>query len=124
MPGILLIAAIDGLLTVALGAFAAHALRDSVSIPQADWFETGVRYQAWHCLALLVVAVLMAVRPARLLYGVTAAFVLGSVIFSGSLYGLALSGERAFAMATPFGGGFLLLGWALLAVYAVKSKRH
>jgi uncharacterized membrane protein YgdD (TMEM256/DUF423 family) len=87
------------------------------------WVETGVRYQAWHSLALLGVAALMAVRPGRLLSLSAAAFTLGIVLFSGSLYGLALTGSRGFALITPFGGTLFLAGWALLAIHAWRLPR-
>ena len=118
-----LAAAISGFLTVSVGAFAAHGLRDFLDIQELGWVETGVRYQAWHTLGLLGVAALMAVRPARLLSMVAGAFALGILFFSGSLYGLALSGSRAFALITPFGGGFFLVGWAFLGIYAWRLWR-
>lgn len=115
---ILLLAALCGFLTVGIGAFATHGLRGMLDGQQLAWVDTGVRYQGLHSLALLAVAILAGIRPARLLPGVAAAFVLGIVLFSGGLYGLALTGARAFALATPFGGGLFLLGWMLLGVYA------
>jgi uncharacterized membrane protein YgdD (TMEM256/DUF423 family) len=87
---------------------------------QLAWLETGVRYQGLHSLALLAVAILAGMRPSPLLTGIAAAFVLGIALFSGGLYGLALTGARAFALATPFGGSLFLLGWMLLGVYAWK----
>lgn len=117
---ILLLAALCGFLTVGIGAFAAHGLRGMLDGQQLAWVETGVRYQGLHSLALLAVAILAGMRPARLLTGVATAFTLGIVLFSGGLYGLALTGARAFALATPLGGGFFLLGWMMLGVYAWK----
>jgi uncharacterized membrane protein YgdD (TMEM256/DUF423 family) len=117
---ILLLAALCGFLTVAIGAFAAHGLRDVLGPQQLAWMETGVRYQGLHSLALLAVAILAGMRPARLLMLIAAAFVLGIALFSGGLYGLALTGLRTFALATPLGGGFFLLGWFLLGVYGWK----
>lgn len=118
MRHILALTALCGFLTVAIGAFAAHGLRGMLDEQHLAWVETGVRYQGLHSLALLGLAILAAIRPARLLNGAAAAFVLGIVLFSGSLYGLALTDARAFAMATPFGGSLFLLGWLLLGVYA------
>jgi uncharacterized membrane protein YgdD (TMEM256/DUF423 family) len=117
---ILLLAALCGFLTVGIGAFAAHGLRGVLDGQQLAWVETGVRYQGLHSLALLAVAILAGMRPARLLTGIAAAFVLGIALFSGGLYGLALTGARVFALATPFGGSLFLLGWILLGVYAWK----
>jgi uncharacterized membrane protein YgdD (TMEM256/DUF423 family) len=123
MSRILLIAAVSGFLTVAIGAFAAHGLRDALDAQQMAWVETGVRYQAWHSLALLALAVLAALRPGRLLFASAGAFTIGILLFSGSLYALALSGERAVALVTPFGGALFLIGWVLLAVYAWRLRR-
>jgi uncharacterized membrane protein YgdD (TMEM256/DUF423 family) len=120
MRPILLLAALCGFLTVAIGAFAAHGLRGALDAQQLSWVETGVRYQALHSLALLAVAILAGIRPARLLMGIAAAFVAGIALFSGGLYGLALTGARAFALMTPLGGGLFLLGWLLLGLYAWK----
>jgi uncharacterized membrane protein YgdD (TMEM256/DUF423 family) len=123
MRPVLLAAAVGGFLTVGIGAFAAHGLRGAVDARALAWIETGVRYQAWHSLALLGVAALMAVRPGRLLSLSAAAFVLGIVLFSGSLYGLALTGSRGFALVTPFGGTLFLVGWALLAIHAWRQPQ-
>ncbi len=117
---ILLLAALCGFLTVGIGAFAAHGLRGMLDGQQLAWVESGVRYQGLHSLALLAVAILAGMRPARLLTAVAAAFVLGIVLFSGGLYGLALTGARAFGLATPLGGSLFLLGWMVLGVYAWK----
>lgn len=124
MPKILSLAAIGGFLTIAIGAFAAHGLGDMLDARQLGWIDTGVRYQAWHSLALFGVAILAGLRPARMLDLVAAAFALGIVVFSGSLYGLALTGQRSFAMATPFGGMLFLVGWTLLAFYAWTLGRR
>lgn len=119
----LMAATIGGFLAVAIGAFATHGLQDSLDRQALAWIDTGVRYQAWHSLALLAVAALMAVRPDRALSVAAGAFVLGMVMFSGSLYGMALSGLRNFALITPFGGGFFLVGWAFLGLYAWRLRR-
>jgi uncharacterized membrane protein YgdD (TMEM256/DUF423 family) len=119
---IVLAAAIGGFTAVTMGAFAAHGLRDFLGVQEIDWVETAVRYQAYHSLALLGIGALMAVRPARLLSATASAFAIGIVLFCGSLYGLAFSGVHNFALITPFGGGFFLVGWALLAVYALRLR--
>lgn len=118
----LLAAAIGGFVAVTMGAFAAHGLRDFLDAQELGWIETAVRYQTYHSLALLGVGTLMAVRPARLLSATAGAFALGIVLFSGSLYGLAFSGVRNFALITPFGGGFFLVGWVFLGVYAWRLR--
>lgn len=121
---ILLLAAILGFLTVAIGAFAAHGLRPVLTAQQMSWVETGVSMQAWHALTLLAVAILTAVKPSRLLQAAAVAFGLGVLLFSGGLYGLALVGHGALALATPVGGVGLLIGWTLLIVYAVRLPRR
>jgi uncharacterized membrane protein YgdD (TMEM256/DUF423 family) len=101
---------------VGLGAFGAHALRGRVAPEMAAVWQTGVQYQAWHALALLAVGLLLRTTPDR--RGVQWAGVLfaaGIVIFSGSLYALALSGIRGLGAITPFGGAAFLAGWAVLA---------
>jgi uncharacterized membrane protein YgdD (TMEM256/DUF423 family) len=108
--------AISGLLSVLLGAFGAHALKDRLAPDLLAVFETGVRYQFYHALALLAVAWAIdrgggtPARAAGLL------FVIGTVIFSGSLYALALSGLRWLGAVTPLGGVAFLAGWLLLAL--------
>jgi uncharacterized membrane protein YgdD (TMEM256/DUF423 family) len=103
------------LLAVAAGAFGAHALRARLSAPDLAIFETGVRYQMYHALALLAVAMLLSRTPHS--PGVAAGwlFTAGIVIFSGSLYILVLSGQRWLGAITPIGGVAFLAGWAVLA---------
>lgn len=113
--------ALLALLAVALGAFGAHALRASLSPQDLATFETGVRYQMYHALALLAVAGAVARWP-----GSTAAvagwlFVVGIVVFSGSLYVLVLTGQRWLGAVTPLGGLAFLAGWALLAWAAFRG---
>lgn len=122
MPTTVLAAAIGGFIAVTMGAFAAHGLRDFLGAQELGWIETAVRYQTYHSLALLGIGALMAVRPARLLSAAAGAFTLGIVLFSGSLYGLAFSGVRNFALITPFGGGFFLVGWVFLGIYAWRLR--
>jgi uncharacterized membrane protein YgdD (TMEM256/DUF423 family) len=103
------------LLGVAAGAFGAHALRQRLPDTLLAVFETGVRYQMYHALALLAVALLLTRFPSGA--GVAAGwlFTAGIVIFSGSLYVLVLTGMRGFGAVTPFGGLAFLAGWLLLA---------
>lgn len=117
----LLLAAIDGLLAVALGAFGAHALRERLTPDQLSIYRTAVDYQFHHALALLAVGVLASTRPSPWLNAAGLCFALGIVLFSGSLYGLALTGLRAFGPITPIGGLLFLAGWTLLAVWAWRS---
>lgn len=108
--------AVAGFVGVALGAFGAHALRARLSADHLAAFETGVRYQLVHALALVVVGVLVGRRPTRLTNAAGCCFTVGIVLFSGSLYVLTLTGTTAIGIVTPVGGLFFLAGWACLAL--------
>jgi len=115
----LLIGALAGFLGVAAGAFGAHGLRSRLSPEMLAVFETAVRYQMYHVLALLITsAAIGRIGDARLLLVAGWAFVTGIVIFSGSLYALALTGVSMLGAITPIGGVAFLVGWACLAVFA------
>jgi uncharacterized membrane protein YgdD (TMEM256/DUF423 family) len=116
------IGAASGFLAVALGAFAAHGLRDRLSPTLLDTFEVAVRYQMYHSLALFVVAWLSQCGSQRVVTWSGIAFVSGLVLFSGSLYAYVLSEQRVFALITPLGGLCFLLGWVLLGSGAFKSR--
>jgi uncharacterized membrane protein YgdD (TMEM256/DUF423 family) len=120
----LAIAAILGGLSVGLGAFGAHALREKVSDRALEIFETAVRYQMYHALALLVVALLLAraeVAPPILVVAGWA-LITGVVIFSGSLYALSLTGIKWLGAITPLGGVALIIGWGCLAIAAWRFQ--
>lgn len=110
------------LLAVVVGAFAAHGLKATLGAPQLALFETAARYQMYHALALLVVGVLVNLPQfsRRLLGYAVLAFIVGILLFSGSLYLLALSGIRWLGAVTPLGGISFLLGWLVLIVAALK----
>ncbi len=91
-------------LSVALGAFAAHALKGRLDPQALAVFEVGARYQMYHALALVAVGLLAERRPGRLLAWSGALFLAGTLLFSGSLYALSLSGARWLGAITPFGG--------------------
>ncbi len=107
-------AALHGLIAVAAGAFAAHHLRDRLDPAMLEVFRLAARYQMYHALALLGTAALSAQHRSRRLTASVWALHLGILLFSGSLYAMAVSGVRAFGWVTPFGGASLLVGWALL----------
>src|SRR5262249_29209186 len=111
----LFLGALNGFLVEALGAFGAHALRARLEPDLLATFETGVRYHAYHALALLAVGLWARETPSRALSWAGALMVLGIVLFSGSLYALALTRVRALGMVTPLGGLAFLAAWALLA---------
>jgi uncharacterized membrane protein YgdD (TMEM256/DUF423 family) len=113
----LIVAAFAGFTGVTLGAFGAHGLRDRISPDLLAVYQTGVQYHLIHALALLAVA--MAPRAASRLFPTAGwLFVLGIVLFSGSLYTMAVTGMTKLGMVTPLGGLAFLAGWALLAIAA------
>jgi uncharacterized membrane protein YgdD (TMEM256/DUF423 family) len=115
----LLLGSLLGFLGVAIGAFGAHGLRNRLTPEMLGVFETAVRYQMYHVFALLIVAAAIGqLGPARLLEFAGWSFVAGIVIFSGSLYALALTGTGVFGAITPVGGLGFLIGWACLAFFA------
>jgi uncharacterized membrane protein YgdD (TMEM256/DUF423 family) len=112
---------VSGFLGVALGAFGAHALKARLDADLLATFEVGVRYQMYHAFALLAVGWAQTRWPGPVLNASGWLFIAGTVIFSGSLYVLALSGQRWLGAITPIGGAALLAGWACLAWSAWKG---
>jgi uncharacterized membrane protein YgdD (TMEM256/DUF423 family) len=112
-------AAVAGLVGVALGAFGAHGLRNRLTPDMLAVFETGVRYQMYHALALLAVGVLMDRLTGWPLPAAGWLFLGGIVLFSGSLYLLALTGVTWLGAITPLGGLAFLAGWICLAIAAM-----
>lgn len=110
------VGALSAFIAVAAGAFGAHALRARIDPAMLIAFETGARYQMYHALGLLAVAWAMARWPGRLVEAAGWCFVAGTVLFSGSLYAMALTGVRGFGIITPVGGAAFLAGWAALAL--------
>ena len=108
-------------MSVALGAFAAHGLESLLSAGLLATFQTGVEYQAMHALALLMVGLLGRHRTTRALHVAGWAFATGILVFSGSLYLLALTDARWLGAITPIGGSAFLIGWAALAWHAWRS---
>ncbi len=118
----LAIAATNGLISVAAGAFGAHGLRDKITPRHIEVFETGARYQMYHAFALLAVAWLASRAASPMINASGWSFLIGIILFSGSLYALALSGIDKLGMITPIGGGAMIVGWALLAVSALRAS--
>jgi len=116
-----------GALSVALGAFGAHSLKKIVSPEAVATFETGVRYQFYHTFALLLIAVLYEKFPNKFLVWAGNSFLTGMLLFSGSLYLLALLnassnvGLRKIGIVTPFGGLFFIAGWLFL-MWGISRK--
>lgn len=133
----LVIAAISGFLGVAAGAFGSHALRAKLPPERLATFEIAVRYQLWHAVALFAVVMVGSLRfadpgvthPFVVLEGAMSwpaalagwLFVAGTVLFSGSLYALALTGRRRWGMVAPLGGTCFILGWASLVLAAATA---
>lgn len=118
----LIISALLGLLGVATGAFGAHLLKTRLSSESFNVFEVAVRYQMYHTLVLFILVILIGLFPS-VWFGLAGwLFVIGIVIFSGSLYALVLSGIRSWGMITPIGGLFLLMGWLMLLLGGFFAK--
>jgi uncharacterized membrane protein YgdD (TMEM256/DUF423 family) len=123
----LVAAGANGLIAVAMGAFAAHGLRAALDPTALGWIETASRYQLWHALALVGIALLLN-QPGltdhrRLIHATGWLFLAGVILFAGSLYLLALTGWRGVAWITPFGGLALIAGWAALVLLGVRRWR-
>jgi len=118
LRGFLLLAAFFGFTGVALGAFAAHGLKDRLSAEYLAIFHTGVTYQLVHALALFGVALLATHIPGRLVTWAGLSFAIGIILFSGSLYLLTLTGVSKLGIITPFGGLGFLIGWFCLGLAA------
>jgi uncharacterized membrane protein YgdD (TMEM256/DUF423 family) len=118
----LTVAAVNGGLAVALGAFAAHGLSQRLDPRALSLFETGARYQMYHALAIGLCAFALQSPAKRAAIWAASLFLVGVALFSGSLYALALTGWRAIGFVTPVGGVLLLAGWALLALAAWRLK--
>ncbi|WP_447777979.1 DUF423 domain-containing protein [Pseudomonas chlororaphis] len=122
LRGFLMLAAFFGFTGVALGAFAAHGLKNRLSAEYLAIFHTGVTYQLVHTLALLGVALLATQIPGRLLTWAGASFAIGILLFSGSLYLLTLTGFSKLGIVTPFGGLAFLIGWLCLGLAAWRLQ--
>jgi len=122
MPSIFIqISALSGLLAVALGAFAAHALKNRLDEYAQGIFQTAVNYHFIHTLALLACAILLLHWPKSTALLVAAcAFIIGIMLFSGSLYTLSLTGIRGLGAITPFGGVAFIVGWTALFLAAYR----
>jgi uncharacterized membrane protein YgdD (TMEM256/DUF423 family) len=117
-----MVAAVSAGLAVTAGAFGAHALKAQVGPEALAVWETAVRYQLVHALALLALAQAAQVWPPRPVRIAGLLWVIGTVLFSGSLYALVLSGVRTLGWVTPFGGAALIAGWAALAWAAWRAR--
>lgn len=120
----LILGSASGFLAVALGAFGAHILKTKLDAELLDVFETGVQYQMYHTFAIILVAILAGENSVRILNTSGWLFIAGTVLFSGSLYVLSLTGVRWFGIITPFGGLAFLGGWLYLMIYGIRLDKN
>lgn len=116
------IGASSAALAVALGAFGAHGLKERLSADELDIWKTGVLYQALHALALVLYGLFQERRACRGWPG--AAFAIGSLVFCGTLYWIALGGPRGLGRITPLGGLAMIAGWIGFAVQAFRNRAN
>lgn len=127
--GFIKTAAIFGLLSVVLGAFAAHSLKEMISDYAVNIFETGVRYQFYHVFALLAVGIIYKEFPNKFIKWSGIFFISGIILFSGSLYfltyvkGTVMPGYKWIGPITPIGGLLFILGWLFLFIGCFKNKK-
>ena len=115
---------ISAFIAIALGAFGAHALKSRLSTELLETFEVGVRYQMYHALALFAVAWCYNTWPSTLVKSAGWLFVVGTIIFSGSLYLFSLTNTRWLGAITPIGGLAFLIGWFCLAWGVLKASAN
>ena len=113
------IASLMGFFSVASGAFGAHALKQKLSPEMLSVFEIGARYQMYHTFAIFAAVWLASYLTCERCFVAGWLFFIGTLVFSGSLYALALTGIKSFGAITPIGGVVLLAGWAVLAYTAL-----
>ena len=122
----LFIAGLSGFLCVAIGAFAAHGLSKVLEPKELAWIETGVKYQMFHTIAILAIGILQLCREAlvvnKIVNRAAGIWVYGILLFSGSLYALALGAGKFLVWVTPIGGTLFLIDWLCLAYGGFKSK--
>ena len=121
---VLIAGAVLGLLGVALGAFGAHGLKPHLVVTgRLETFETAVKYQFYHDLALILSALFMLLKSHRFLNIAATLMFSGVIIFSGSLYILCLTNIGTWGAVTPVGGVLMIVGWCYLIFYGIKKAR-
>ena len=116
-------AAVNGFLAVMFGAFMSHSLEETITTDLLGVFQTGVSYHMYHSLAALAAGILSHIFPkVRLLKFSAYSFLLGIMLFSGSLYLLALTELPMIGMITPIGGIFFIFGWIMLCIFGAKKQ--
>lgn len=121
----LTVGAFLGLTAVIIGAFGAHGLENTLTTHALARYNTGVDYQFYHVAVILIISLFDKLQPmkSRLLHYSGVAFIIGIIVFSGSLYLYALTGISKFGMITPIGGLAFIVGWLLLIVYGLKKEQ-
>lgn len=114
--------ALSALVSVGAGAFGAHGLRATLPPDQLEIFETAAQYQMYHAFGLIAVSWLWGLTHSRGTIAAGLAFAIGTLLFSGSLYVLSLTGARWLGAVTPLGGVAFLIGWAALAYAALRAR--
>ncbi|EOX4861948.1 TPA: DUF423 domain-containing protein [Haemophilus influenzae] len=117
----LTLVALSGFFCIALGAFAAHGLKNILDVKALSWIDTGLEYQMFHIIAVLAVA-LSALRDNQFARLSMSSWLIGILLFSGSLYALAFEASNVIVWITPIGGTLFLIGWISLAYGSFKSK--
>lgn len=117
----LAVVAISGFLAVTLGAFAAHGLKPYLDVRAQEWFKLATTYQMWHTLALLGLAATL-IEQNKWFRLAAWGWLVGVLLFAGSLYLMAVTGNTGLAFITPLGGLALLLGWLSLFVGVIRSN--
>ena len=123
--------AFSGFFCIALGAFAAHGLQNVLESKELAWIQTGIQYQVFHTLALLALGLFQIANQvqnppacrAKAFNIIGGSWVLGILLFSGSLYSLAFTGVKGFAWSTPIGGIFFMIGWSALFYISVRTRK-
>lgn len=123
--------AFSGFFCIALGAFAAHGLQNVLESKELVWIQTGIQYQVFHTLALLALGLFQIANQvqnppacrAKAFNIIGGSWILGILLFSGSLYSLAFTGVKGLAWSTPIGGIFFMIGWAALFYISVRTRK-
>ena len=115
---------IFAMLGVLLGAFGAHILKNQLTAGQINTYQTGIEYQMYHSFAILLAGLYqLQIQNSKLLRYATTAFIIGIILFSGSLYCLSITGFRWMGAVTPFGGIAFIVGWLCFASAAIQFKK-
>ena len=117
------IGALFAFLSVAAGAFGAHALKETLTAYQLGVFDTAVQYQMMHALGLILIGILKHQRPEHKLDSAALLMLAGIIVFSGSLYALSLSGIQWLGAITPLGGVCFLLSWLVLCLSFIRTRQ-